>query len=217
VQKNRIMIISYCTIIFVCISLFTGAAQAALILDTDPTTLLIARGDGADPSTQLIDGKYYKTILDSPEIVNWLLDEYYEPDIETLRIGKFEEVSGVLEPVEFSSYFQPSWFTWEGTILNATSGTGIITIPTGFEWTGRIWYSIKASNGFGLYETGLTKLEERRYEIAWDITDWTANGLSHFSLWTEEGSAPIPEPATMLLFGTGLVGIAALRLRRKNS
>lgn len=38
--------------------------------------------------------------------------------------------------------------------------------------------------------------------------------LSHYSGYNG-GTAPVPEPATMLLFGTGLLGLVGVRLRKK--
>jgi len=55
----------------------------------------------------------------------------------------------------------------------------------------------------------------------WDFTTNTGNGgtalasAANISMDGEGDFAPVPEPATMLLFGTGLVGLVGSRLRKK--
>jgi len=44
---------------------------------------------------------------------------------------------------------------------------------------------------------------------------YTIDNLEKISHSDQIGGAPVPEPQTMLLFGTGLAGLAGLRLRRK--
>lgn len=45
---------------------------------------------------------------------------------------------------------------------------------------------------------------------------WNDEGnVNNISGYIAESAAPVPEPATMLLFGTGLVGLVSARFRRK--
>ncbi|MFW8602570.1 PEP-CTERM sorting domain-containing protein [Desulfobacterota bacterium M19] len=42
---------------------------------------------------------------------------------------------------------------------------------------------------------------------------WSGGSFDNLT-YTSNSSAPVPEPATMLLMGTGLAGLAGLRRRR---
>ncbi len=49
-------------------------------------------------------------------------------------------------------------------------------------------------------------------EILWGAND--SEIMPYFSTWVVSAS-PVPEPTTMLLFGTGLIGLAGIRRKRK--
>ena len=57
------------------------------------------------------------------------------------------------------------------------------------------------------------------YPDVWSISNYDCYQSYVFhpgvGLWAFKESSPVPEPATMLLFGTGIAGLAGSRLRRK--
>ena len=69
-----------------------------------------------------------------------------------------------------------------------------------------------ASGSVGLDSLGLTVGNLYDFDLFFAERHTVA---SHFSIDTSIALNPVPEPATMLLFGTGLAGLIGSRLRRK--
>ena len=90
--------------------------------------------------------------------------------------------------------------------------TGTWELSGGLE---TMFYSVKGGTGYSLYY-----VNPAQSDGAWTTAHLRNDGgqvpeISHLTVQTQPGT-PIPEPTTMLLFGTGLLGLAGLARRKRN-
>jgi len=96
--------------------------------------------------------------------------------------------------------------------LNVASDNGFVLFVNGKEvvkskaegWTYNWEYNFNVSSSY--FNTGTNVIS---------VFAEDHGGLTYFDMELTADVAPVPEPATMLLFGTGLVGLVGSRLRKK--
>ena len=118
-----------------------------------------------------------------------------------------------------------SWIFLENSELDESRtdfdiGLTVDPVPNGENsqgtWSIDGWYSfedlmivLKAGNGYIGYQ-----LASQGISGTWNTDDLNNKGLSHLSIYGK-GDMPNPEPATFLLFGTGIAGLAGTNLRKR--
>ena len=167
----------------------------------------------------IIDFNFTTNVIEETEVpMTGQLKDYVQPWLNIVLTNDSQEI------LDLS--FDEAQYNSSGGVLSIFSDEIFqgISIPPGeskevgflmagpyyFNFNNWDWEPCKVGD-FATVTSLSLNFNHEEFSIYLDNPDWTVTVIE-----ADNGAAPVPEPTTMILFGTGLAGLAAVGRRRKN-